>query len=267
MEMRPLGSTGLAVSLIGFGTVKLGRDQGVRYPGGTRIPSDDEARSLIKSAADLGITLIDTAPAYGTSEARLGALLAGQRERWTIVSKVGEEFDNGKSRFDFSAAAVRASVERSLARLRTDRVECVLIHSDGVIENSPELDEAIDELERLKARGLIRSFGASTKTVSGGLRAIDRCDVVMVTLNLAAKDDLQVIAEARKRSKGVLIKKALASGHAAVGGGIAGAAGLGPDPVVASLRLAAGTPGVSSVIVGTTNAAHLAQNCRTAGGV
>ncbi len=266
MEMRPLGSTGLVVSVIGLGTVKLGRDQGVKYPGGTRIPSDDEARSLIKSAADLGITLIDTAPAYGTSEARLGALLAGQRERWTIVTKVGEEFEGGVSRFDFSAAAVRASVERSLARLRTDRVECVLIHSDGVIENSPGFDETIDELEKLKARGLVQYFGASTKTVPGGLRSLDRCDVVMVTLNLAAKDDLQVIAEAKKRNKGVLIKKALASGHAAVGGAGAGAAGFGPDPVVASLRFAIGTPGVSSVIVGTTSPVHLAENCRDIGG-
>lgn len=267
MEMRPLGSTGLVASVIGLGTVKLGRDQGVKYPGGTRIPSDDEARSLIKSAADLGITLIDTAPAYGTSEARLGALLAGQRERWTIVTKVGEEFEGGVSRFDFSAAAVRASVERSLARLHTDRVECVLIHSDGVIENSRGFDDTIDELEKLKARGLIRSFGASTKTVSGGLRSLDRCDVVMVTLNPTAKDDLQVIADARKRNKGVLIKKALANGHAAVGGAGAGTAGLGLDPVGASLRFALNTPGVSSVIMGTTNAAHLAQNCRGAGGV
>lgn len=267
MEMRPLGSTGLVVSVIGLGTVKLGRDQGVKYPGGTRIPTEDEARTLINAAADLGITLIDTAPAYGTSEARLGQLLAGQRDRWAIVTKVGEEFENGVSRFDFSAAAVRASVERSLSRLRSDRVECVLIHSDGRIENSPALDDAINELEKLKERGLVRSFGASTKTVAGGMRAIDRCDVVMVTLNLAAKDDLPVIAEAKKRSKGVLIKKALASGHATVGGASAGAAGPGHDPVAASMRFALGTLGVSSVIVGTTSPTHLAENCRVAGSV
>lgn len=266
MELRPLGSTGLAVSVLGLGTVKLGRDQGVKYPGGTRIPSDDEAKTLVSTAADLGITLIDTAPAYGTSESRLGTLLAGQRDRWAIVTKVGEEFENGQSRFDFSAAAVRASVERSLTRLRTDRVECVLIHSDGLVENAPELDGTIDELDRLKSRGLIRSFGASTKTVPGGLRALDRCDVVMVTLNPGAKDDLAVIAEAKKRNKGVLIKKALASGHAAVGGMSAGATAQGADPVAETIRFAIGTPGVSSVIVGTSSPAHLAENCRAAAG-
>lgn len=266
MELRPLGSTGLAVSVIGLGTVKLGRDQGVKYPGGTRIPTDDEARSLISAAADLGITLIDTAPAYGTSESRLGSLLAGQRERWTIVTKVGEEFENGQSRFDFSARAVRTSVERSLTRLSTDRVECVLIHSDGVIENAPEIDETIDELEHLKSRGLIRSFGASTKTVPGGLRALDRCEVVMVTLNPGAKDDLAIIAEAKRRNKGVLIKKALASGHAAVRSANAEPAAQAEDPAAAALRFAIGTPGVSSVIVGTSSPAHLAVNCRAAAG-
>jgi aryl-alcohol dehydrogenase-like predicted oxidoreductase len=52
---------------------------------------DDEARMLLKLTS-LGINLIDTAPAYGRSEERLGPLLRGQRQEWVIVSKVGEEF-------------------------------------------------------------------------------------------------------------------------------------------------------------------------------
>jgi hypothetical protein len=111
---RPLGSTGLLVSPLGLGTVKLGRDQGVKYPNGFTIPGDDEARLLLAQARELGINLIDTAPAYGRSEERLGPLLRGQRDEWVIVSKVGEEFDDGQSRFDFSAAHTRRSVERSL---------------------------------------------------------------------------------------------------------------------------------------------------------
>jgi len=125
---RPLGSTGLQVSPLGLGTVKLGRDQGVKYPSGFTIPGDDEARLLLGQARDLGINLLDTAPAYGRSEERLGPLLRGQRDAWVLVSKVGEEYDAGQSRFDFSAAHTRRSVERSLRRLETDRIDLVLVH-------------------------------------------------------------------------------------------------------------------------------------------
>src|SRR5690606_5749350 len=92
LPRRPLGNCGFDVSVLGFGTVKLGRDQGVKYPNSFRIPDDAEAASIIALARDLGINLIDTAPAYGNSEERLGKLLKGQREDWIICSKAGEEF-------------------------------------------------------------------------------------------------------------------------------------------------------------------------------
>ncbi len=68
------------------------------------IPDAAAAANLIAFAKDLGINLLDTAPAYGNSEERLGQLLQGQRDDWIICTKVGEEFDNGASHFDFSAA-------------------------------------------------------------------------------------------------------------------------------------------------------------------
>src|SRR5690606_8720766 len=100
---RPLGTTGLTVSPLGLGTVKIGRNQGVKYPSGFELPDDNQVRDLLALARDAGINLLDTAPAYGTSEERLGPLLSGQRQEWILCSKVGEEFDNGESRFDFSA--------------------------------------------------------------------------------------------------------------------------------------------------------------------
>ncbi len=76
---RPLGSTGLSVSPLGLGTVKLGRDVGPSStPSGFKIPDDQQAQMLLRMARDMGINLIDTAPAYGTSEERLGPLLRGQ---------------------------------------------------------------------------------------------------------------------------------------------------------------------------------------------
>ena len=210
---RPLGSTGLRVSPLGLGTVKLGRDQGVKYPSGFQIPDDDEARMLLKLSRDLGINLIDTAPAYGRSEERLGPLLRGQRQDWVIVSKVGEEFVDGQSSHDFSAAHTRRSVERSLKRLETDFIDLVLVHSDGndlAILNGCEVYETLAELKR---EGKIRGFGLSGKTVEGGLKALETGDCAMVTYNLNEQAELPVIDYAAAHGKAILVKKALASGH------------------------------------------------------
>ncbi|MDD2049798.1 aldo/keto reductase [Pseudomonas putida] len=256
---RPLGSTGLHVSPLGLGTVKLGRDQGVKYPNGFTIPDDDQARLLLAQARELGINLIDTAPAYGRSEERLGPLLRGQRDHWVIVSKVGEEFDNGQSRFDFSAAHTRFSIERSLKRLETEHIDLVLVHSDGNDLQILEHEEVYQTLEALKQEGKIGGFGLSGKTVAGGLKALERGDCAMVTYNLNEQAERPVLDYAAEHGKAILVKKALASGHVCLS--------PGEDPVRASFELLFGHPGVSSAIVGTINPVHLAHNVATVAAV
>ena len=209
---RPLGSTGLSISPLGLGTVKLGRDQGVKYPNGFSIPDDAQACQLLALARELGINLIDTAPAYGVSEERLGLLLAGQRDEWVIVSKVGEEFENGQSRFDFSATHTRRSSAAS--RLRTDRIELVLVHSDGNDLDILQHAEVYQTLAELKREGKILGYGLSGKTVDGGLLALQQGDCAMVTYNLNEQAERPVLDYAAAHGKGILIKKALASGHA-----------------------------------------------------
>jgi aryl-alcohol dehydrogenase-like predicted oxidoreductase len=256
---RPLGQTGLWVSPLGLGTVKLGRDQAVKYPNGFRIPDDAEARQLLNLARELGINLIDTAPAYGCSEARLGPLLRGQREEWVVVSKVGEEFAGGLSQHDFSAAHTRFSVERSLKRLETDCIDLVLVHSDGndlaVLNDSA----VYATLEDLKREGKLRGFGFSGKTVAGGLLALERGDCAMVTYNLNEQAERPVLDRAQALGKGILVKKALASGHLCLGAGV--------DPVRASFELLFAHPGVASAIVGTIDPLHLNHNVATAAAV
>ncbi|HSC83367.1 MAG TPA: aldo/keto reductase [Pseudomonas sp.] len=256
---RPLGSTGLLVSPLGLGTVKLGRDQGVKYPNGFSIPDDAAARALLDQARGLGINLIDTAPAYGVSEERLGPLLRGQRQDWVIVSKVGEEFVGGQSHFDFTPAHGRLSLERSLTRLETDCIDLLLVHSDGndlaILQDSG----LYETLAAFKAEGKIRAFGLSGKTVAGGLLALEQGDCAMVTYNLAEQAERAVIEQAAAHGKGILIKKALASGHACLS--------AGQDPVRASFELVFGQPGVTSAIVGTINPQHLAANAATAAAV
>ena len=252
LPQRPLGKTGLRVSLLGLGTVKLGRREGVKYPKPFELPDDGQAARLLDCARELGINLLDTAPAYGSSEERLGRLLLDQRQHWLLCSKVGETFANGVSSYDFTPEAVQISIKQTLQRLHTDHLDIALIHSNG--EDLQILDElgTLDCLNDLKDRGWIRATGISHKTEAGGRRAIAiGCDVIMATLNLDEPDEADLIAEAASSGVGVLVKKALASGHS------------GKE----SLRFAAEAQGVSSVIVGTINPDHLAENVATVSGL
>jgi len=245
MKLRPLGSTGIDVSPLGLGTVKIGRNEQVKYPQGFDIPDDARVSELLALAWELGINFIDTAPAYGSSEQRLGQLLP-RADDWVIMTKVGEIFENGQSRFDFSAQHTRRSVENSLKKLRRDWVDIVLVHSDGndmdIINNAA----ALETLDKMKLQGLIRAYGMSTKTVEGGCWIVGHTDVVMATYNLETDAERPVIERAHALNKGVVVKKGLQCGHAA--------------SVEDAFRYVLTQPGVSSMIVGTINPDHLRSN-------
>jgi len=254
--LRPLGGTGLEVSALGLGAVKLGRNEGLKYPTGFDLPDDRSAAALLALAQDLGINLIDTAPAYGDSEERLGKLLRGQRQRWLLCSKVGEEFAAGQSRFDFSPEYAGASVRRSLRRLQTEVLDLVLVHSNGADLAIINEMGTLQALQQLKDEGLIRAFGMSTKTLAGGLAAAPHCDVLMLTYNPGQREELPVLDACADLNTAVLIKKALASGHLD--------SSCEGDPVQTSLELALSHPATSAVVIGTINPDHLRDNVAAA---
>jgi len=256
LPKKLLGNTGLEVSVIGLGTVKFGRNQGVKYPETFEIPTDKHLLNLLASAKDFGINLLDTAPAYGTSEERLGTLLKKTRKDWVIVGKVGEDFINGDSLYNFTPEHASMSIKRSLKRLNTDYLDAVLVHSDGNDVKNIQQYGLLDFLKTLKKSGMIRSFGVSTKTVEGGLLALAESDMAMVTFNPIHLAEKPVILEAFRLNKGILVKKALASGH------------LdqipGSDPIKTTLQFILKEPGVTSIILGTLSLEHLAQNVTAA---
>lgn len=249
-----LGDTGIDISALGLGTVKFGRNQGVKYPTGFDLPDMKICSELLSYARDLGVNLIDTAPAYGLSEERLGVLLDGQRHDWVIAGKFGEEFEDGQSAFDFSPAHCLRSVERSLQRLNTDYLDILLIHSDGNDMDILSDDDLIKTLTQLKTSGKVRAIGASTKTKDGGIKALSCMDVVMATYTPVYEDERAVLDYACDHNKGVILKKVLASGHLDQIGN--------EDPVQAAMNFAFDHKGVSSVITGTLNKTHLLENAR-----
>lgn len=242
--------TDLRVSPLSLGTVKFGRNSDLGYPGSFSLPTDNSITELLQQASVLGINLLDTAPAYGSSEVRLGKLLPGLRENWVLCTKAGESYDGTHSSFDFSRSSIEKSVARSLKNLATDYLDIVLLHSDGNDKKILVETDAMETLHELKSKGVIRYVGISPKTAEGALLAMEQSDVLMLTLNLADQSLLPIIGQANDLGVGVLLKKVLDRGHT--------------NNPLASLKLALGTEGVASAVVGTLNGAHLEENVRNA---
>lgn len=250
----PLGNTGMLAGPLGLGTVKWGRNQGLKH-GAFDLPDDTTCLRLLDAAAAAGANLLDVAPAYGIAEDRLGHLLAGRRDRFLLFSKTGEIFQNGQSAWDFSAGHTRRSVEESLRRLRTDRLEGVLLHCPredlAVIHDTP----ALEVLHTLKAAGKIRCVGVSTMSLAGGLAAVPLCDVLMVAWNTGFHEQQPVIEAAAAAGKGIFLKKVLSSGDLS-----------GPPPPEGfsaaqfRLRSALVLPGHPVVIAGTITPEHFEEN-------
>ncbi|MEM7622035.1 MAG: aldo/keto reductase [Planctomycetota bacterium] len=258
--MRALGRTGIDVSAIGFGTIKIGRNRGMKYPEAYELPGDDVVDELLAISAEGGVTLMDTAPAYGTSEERLGAALRrrGDRDRWVLSTKVGEAFDGERSSFDFSPESVRPSVERSLQRLGTDRVELLLVHSDGEAETRLHEAGTLDAMRELRAAGLVRAIGVSVKTPEGGAHCLDAgVDALMIEYNPVERKMAGCIERCAAEGVGVLVKKALVSGHL-------DRVDDSADPVERAIGFSLENPGVSSVVIGTAKPANLRANLAAA---
>ncbi len=163
MDYRPLGRTGIDVSSLGFGTWPIG---GTVRRGDYGAVSDDDAVAAIRQALDLGVTLFDTAPAYGDGrgEEILGQALAGRRDDAVIVTKCAVHWDHATERWITTSTreAIVASAERSLQRLRTDRLDVLLIHVPDP-DRSP--DGAMAAFAELQAAGTVRAVGVSNFTL------------------------------------------------------------------------------------------------------
>lgn len=249
MEHRPLGRHGPRVSVLGFGAFKIGRAVGAKYPTPYDLPDEDEAARVLGGVLDLGITLIDTAPAYGLSEERIGRHLAHRRSEFVLSTKVGERFEDGVSSYDFSDAGIRRSVASSLQRLQTDAVDLLLVHSDGRDEVTLAAERVPEVMVAMRDAGFAHRIGFSGKTPEAAEAALAWADVIMVTYHAEDTTHDAVMRRAHEAGVGVLVKKALASGH---------------HPPATAIPLAVRHPAVDSVVVGGLNLDHLQTNAELA---
>src|SRR5215471_7214800 len=127
IETRPLGRTGSDVTILGYGAMELrGRPRGPAI-------ADEDAGRLLNAVLDSGINLVDTSVDYGRSEELIGRYIGHRRDEFFLASKCGCPLEPPTEvpppyPHDYRPANVRAAVERSLARLGTDRLDLVQVH-------------------------------------------------------------------------------------------------------------------------------------------
>jgi len=198
LRTTTLGRTGLQISAITLGTVELGLDYGI---GAAHRPSEVEATDLLHFALDKGVTVIDTARAYGDAERIIGAALKHRRQEYVLVSKVKSV-----------AAEVENLVEASLRELQTDHIDVMMLHCG--MELLPDAD-ATGALERCREAGKVRYIGASIYEPEAALNTIrsGRYDCIEVGYSpLDRRPEAEVLAEAEKAGVGILARSVLLKG-------------------------------------------------------
>ncbi len=277
MEKRMLGRSGLAVTVLGYGAMEL------------RHLSESEANPLMNTVLDQGINYIDTSPDYGPSEAYIGKAIAHRRKEYYLASKCGCNIDeDGKGQAPahvWSRAQLLKNIENSLRLLKTDHLDVWQLHGPAPEElPGGAQDEVIRTMQELKQQGKVRWIGMSYK--NGGASDPlypDRYSPRYIRhyLDFEVFDVMQLVygGMARRGEAGLALAASRGVGIVARGvvkkyypdfaeqfekAGLAELLAPGEDMNCFLLRIALSQPGVSTMIIGTKNPAHLAENISSA---
>ena len=278
---RTLGRTQADVTILGYGAMEL-RGQ----PRGPEI-DDDAAGRLLNAVLDGGINLIDTSPDYGRSEELIGKHLGHRRDEVFLASKCGcliEIPADAQPPYphDYSPANVRADVEQSLRRLRTDRLDLVQVHMSPSVEQLRD-NQTVETLQELRKEGKVRFIGMSGILPNlPGQIAMDVFDAFQIPYSAVQRDHEELITAAAATGAGTLIRGGAARGApseeknwqtgplsqpAGLGQRNWAAAGIGDllagsgmTPMEFVLRFTLSHPYLSTTIVGTANPGHLQSN-------
>jgi aryl-alcohol dehydrogenase-like predicted oxidoreductase len=156
METRQLGSRGPQVSAIGFGAMSIG----IADVYTSSVRDADQGVALIHRALELGVTLIDTADVYGSSEIQVGKALKGRRTDVVLATKFGfvNERSGEEERIDGSPAYVRRACDASLRRLGVERIDLYYLHR---VDPRVPIEETVGAMGDLVRQGKVRHLGLS----------------------------------------------------------------------------------------------------------
>lgn len=245
----------MQLPLLGLGLIGIGRAWG-HSP---QPPSAEaEARALLEAAFAQGIAFYDTAPAYGSSEDRLGSFLRTlrqeERERIFVATKFGEHWDDatGTTRVDHGYEALMRSLDRSVERLRD--IDLLQVHKASVEAlRGDDLKWAIEAARAME----IPRFGASVSDVEAGRLAIAMgFDAIQFPLNAANPALAELAQEAEAAGVQVIANRPLASGALLAEANPAGRETALAEAFAAVLTLAPR----AVVLTGTRSPSHLRQS-------
>jgi aryl-alcohol dehydrogenase-like predicted oxidoreductase len=283
LATRTLGKTGVDVTVLGYGAMELRGS-----PHGPDI-ADRDAGDLLNTVLDSGVTFIDTSIDYGKSEELIGRYISHRRGEYFLATKCGcplGQFPPETPRplpHDFSPANLRAGLEQSLTRLRTDHVDLVQIHASPS-RTQLESDGTVECLKELQAEGKIGFIGMSgTLPHLADHLAMGVFDAFQIPYSALQREHEDLIAQAAHAGAGTVIRGGVARGAPADEKGWQGPFGMsagaaqerwdeaglddlldGMDRMTFVLRFTLSLPDLHTTIVGTSRAEHFAANLAAA---
>jgi len=275
MEIRPLGRTGLQVSILAYGASPLG----------SVFRSIDEGEGIrtVHTALDLGINSIDVSPYYGLTKAEtvLGRALQGvPRDRYVLATKVGR-YGADAPDFDFSAARVTQSVDESLQRLGVEYVDLIQCHDIEFGDLNQIVEETLPALEKVRAAGKARFIGITGYPLKAFREVLSRAAVDTIlsycrySLNDTSLESLLPFLEekgvgiisASPLSMGLLTERGTPDWHpappelkAACARAAAHCRARGRDISELAVQFAVANPRIATTIVGTANPENIKKN-------
>ncbi len=280
-----LGRTGLPVSRLGYGAMAI---HGV--PPTSQLVSDDHARGVLRGVMDAGINFIDTANCYGRSEEFIGKYLGPRRSEYFLATKCGcrpyAEYQKyylaGENvpvdeRHIWSRENMFRGLEESLRRLRTDYVDVMQVHGPGLADWHRE--GVLDSLNEMRRQGKVRWLGMSARNAEELPDFLDLgvFDVFQVPYSVFSRQHEAWISEVALRGVGTIIRGGIAKGEprekacasdrwrdAFESGGLDELREQGETRTAFVLRFTLSHPDIHTVIVGTQDPQHVAENAGAA---
>lgn len=268
MEKRRLGKTDMNVSVLGFGGSEIGYERASR----------ETVAQLLNSALDAGLNVIDTAECYYNSEELIGEAVSNRRKEFYLFTKCGHPHGFGEHA-DWSKNSILESIQRSLQRLKTDKVDIVQLHSCS--ETELRKGEAIDALQTAREKGYTRYIGYSGDSHAARFAVeTGAFDTLQTSINIADQEAIELtLPLAREKQMGVIAKRPIANaawktGHRPIDSYhheyFERLRKLNYDflradmdrSISIALRFTLGVPGVHTAIVGTKKPERWRENAR-----